>query len=159
MKTYEPNQIEIIISKLDDHKCRPMTIEETKIMVSLMFSKSTSPIVPEKKLPFMVQLIKKRIEHCFTFKMDFDSILFLSFLSETPGIAVIYLWYLQYWCKTNEIREITFDVFVTKIFPWGFFKKESLHSIWEEQKVDDSPDNMFDHANAGKSLQFEFEKV
>jgi|SRR3989304_5130398 len=55
-------------------------------------------IIPEKKKPFLVKLIEKRIKHCFTFEInDSGLILFLAIISKTAGGAVMYLTYLQYW--------------------------------------------------------------
>lgn len=138
----------------------PMNDELGGMLLRLLFIKDAQNI-PDKEKPFLYQVIEKRIEHCFTFKItDERLLLFLSVLTESPGQAIMYLTYLQYWCKKNDIRELTLDVFCSQIFPWGFPKEDDLRTLWEATKVDrgetlmGGSDNLLDYKTPLLSIQF-----
>jgi hypothetical protein len=108
--------------------------------------------------PFLFQLMDKRIEHCFTFKViDERVLLALSIWAESAGNAVMYLWYIQGWCFKNNVREVDFETLGMKIFPMGIFTQKDLKSVWDNQKVQTKgmeSDNLIDYAVAGLSIQF-----
>ena len=152
-----PTEIEKNVSeKMAQLQTVPMNEEMSGLLISLMFMKKDFEM-PEDKKPFLYAVIEKRVEHCFTFKItDARLILLLAIVSVNPGTAVMYLWYLQYWCFKNNVKEIDLDVVCGRIFPMGFFKEKDLEEIWDEQKVksDGGSDNLVDYASAGTSIQF-----
>ena len=154
----DPNAIEeIVCKKMEKLTTVRMTNELSSILIQLMLVPKDKPFkIPQEEKPFLFQVIEKRIEICFTFKTQDDRlILFLAALSVTPGIAVMYLWYLQYWCSKNDVKEIDLDILCSRIFPNGFFKEEDLSEIWDEQKVkSEGSDNLLDYQTAGESIQF-----
>lgn len=135
----------------------PMSREESEMMIKLLLSKIT---IPEDGKPQIVQLLEKRLKHCFTFKLkDPKLILFLCFLSETPAVVVIYLTYLQYWAKKTNTKELNFDIFCERIFPMGFPADRDLSLLWDSVKVYRSgamtSDNLLDYQSALSSIQFD----
>lgn len=130
----------------------PMSDELTKCMVTMFLSDITKPI-PEIEKEFLFQVIRKRIDVCFTFKLsDWRLITFLMMLSQSPGKAVMYFTYLQYWLKKNNINEITFEIFCDRIFPMGFPLDKDLDKLWNKQKIESG--NLLDHQKGLKSIQF-----
>lgn len=158
----DTNAIENYICKpLDDIKKikkTPMSQEDAEIFGMLCLS---SPIplneIKDSEKPFLCKLIEKRIEHCYTFRItDSRVILMLAQVSKVAGNAILYVTYLQYLCKKNNIKELSFNDFA-KFFADGFFSNEDLSNIWTSQKVDfDSKsmasDNLIDYSTALKSI-------
>lgn len=121
-------------------------------------SKNQPYDIPEKEKPGMMQLIEKRIKGCLTIEViDVRLIVFLAYLCETPGKAVMYLAYLQYRCKLKGIKHPTLEQF-GEMMPWGFPSNEDLKKVWDAQKVTRSgaqgSDNLLDYQTAYKSIQF-----
>lgn len=136
----------------------PMDKETAELMIQLMFSGDAVPNIPEKDKPFLYKIIESRASASFTVKItDVKLILFLCVLTKTPGIAVMYLTYLQYWAKKNNVKEITFDNFCSRIFPNGFPSESDLHSLWLMQKVEKNGGsyNLLDYQSAMRTIQFE----
>lgn len=128
----------------------PKNEEMTKMLIQFIMNKHFQ--MPVKDQPFLFQVIVKRLEVCFTFKInDHALILFLAVLSKTPGTAIMYLTYLQYWCKKHNKKTIDLGLFC-EIFPFGFPNDEDLSKIWDQQKLANGS-NLLDHANALKSIQ------
>ncbi len=135
-----------------------MDTEVGGILIQLMLAGKNFTI-PQKEKPFLFQVIEKRITACQTFSTsDFRLILFLATISETPGSAILYLWYIQYWCFSNSVKEIDLDIFCSKIFPNGFLSKTKLQQIWDVQKVVNHPigtsDNLVDYNSCANSIHF-----
>lgn len=109
--------------------------------------------------PFLMRLIEERVKVCFTYTISECAALMLARIAQSPGKAIIYCWYLQYWCKKHNVKDVTLIRLLEEIFPYGFFSEEDLERVWKAQKITDYPDNMLDHAKYGESLQFEKEEV
>ena len=128
------------------------------MLVKLLLMRGKMPMIPEAQKPFLYKLIEKRLEHCFTYKItDARLLLMMVLICQTPGIAVMYMAYLQYWCKKNFSESIDLDVFCEKIFPWGFPGDDDLHKLWDSQKVEQngpgSSDNLLDYSMAYQTIQ------
>lgn len=136
----------------------PMTKSITEIMIRMLLCPQKTGLIPDNEKPFLYRLIESRIKASFTFSVNDERfILLLCAVSKTPGSAILYLWYLQGWCKINGIKVLDLDIACEEIFGLGFFKEEELQMLWESQKgykLDMPIDNLVDVAEAGKSLQF-----
>lgn len=156
-------------SAIETHVCKKIEIcpkeelskEDGSLLFQLFFLSKDAPLaeIPQKDKPFLYQVIEKRIKFCFDYQInDVALLLFLTSIAKNPAVAVMYCWYLQYWAKTNNVKEINLMTFCEKIFPMGFPSETQMSSIWQSQKVDrkgkSGSDNLVDYANAGKSLQF-----
>jgi hypothetical protein len=148
---------EIFCKKFEKLKRHPMSEDLTKIMFSMYMADINNP-VKEITDEFMYQLIDKRVKYGLTIKLDdWRLITFLMMVSGTPGKAVMYVTYLQYWAKKNNLKEITFDLFCEKIFPLGFPNDNDLTLLWDEQKggkYNIKKDNLIDCQEALKSIQW-----
>lgn len=145
-----------IISLMKNSPKFQMDTDLGGILISLLVGGKNFSI-PHKKKPFLTQVIEKRISASHTFSTsDFRLILFLASVSETPGCAILYLWYIQYWCYSNKIKEIDLDIFCNRIFPNGFLSQKNLQKIWDNQKVINAPkfssDNLVDYNFCGNSI-------
>lgn len=116
----DPTAIETIICEnMERAKKYPIDEEMFNIMVTLLESKKAAEI-PEKEKPQLIRLIEKRITACHSFTItDSRLTLLLAGITERPGFAVMYLWYLQYWCFYNNRKEVTLDDFVGNDIPNG----------------------------------------
>lgn len=157
-ETQNPKAIEENVCRpMRNSQCKEMDRDLFELLGSLVIAKENIPI-PQKEKPFLFQIIEKRVEHCFQFIFtDNRPVLFLCAIAETPGSAILYLWYLQWWCANHDIKEVSLELFCERIFPMGFPSKEDLHKIWDNQKVkskEGSINNLIDYASAGQSLLF-----
>jgi hypothetical protein len=157
-ETQNPKAIEDnVCRQIRNSQCKEMDRDLFELLGSLVYAKENIPI-PQKEKPFLFQVIEKRVEHCFQFTfIDNRPILFLCAIAETTGSAILYLWYLQWWCANHDIKEVSLELFCERIFPMGFPSKEDLHKIWDSQKVVSEKGaitNLIDYASAGQSLLF-----
>lgn len=132
-----------------------MNDELSKLMITLILT-NIKQAPKELEEEFLYKVILKRMEYCFTFVIeDYRLIVFLMYLTQNPGKAVMYLTYLQYWCKKSNTKEIDFNIFCERIFSFGFPSNRDLDKLWEDCKVNTKPDNLLDYQSAMKSIQFE----
>ncbi len=135
----------------------PMSKESTEFLMWLLRSEKLRDFT-EKKKPFIMKVIESRLKTWFSFSIrDSRLTLFIAIISKTPGTAIMYLTYLQYWCKKNETEEIDLNKFCREIFPMGFLSKEDLEKIWDGQKVlreKEGSDNLLDYQSAMLSIHF-----
>jgi hypothetical protein len=167
-ETKNPSAIETYVCK-EMEKCDRVEMDKDtcdvflRLMISRMQNKDRLQSVkefniPEKEKPFIVKMLEGRLK-MYQFKInDFDLRFFLAVLCKNPGNVVLYLWYLQYWCKKNNVKELDLENFSNRIFPYGFPSEDTLLRIWDGQKVDRegmASDNLVDYGTAGQSLVFE----
>jgi len=150
----QPNSIEEYFCKpFEAIKVEEMSKETSEILINLLMGNLQE--IPEEEKPFIMKLIEKRIEVIFDYTItDQKLLLFLSALSETPGKAVMYMTYLQYFSKKHGIKDIDLDIFCQKAFPWGFPPEKALHELWIKQKVDvkSGSNNLLDYGTALESI-------
>jgi hypothetical protein len=156
--TNRENAIEEVVTNfLKDCTLVEMTQETTENFLLIGTMPKTIKFKQEDK-PFVFQLMEKRIEHCFTFKVSDERVLLaLSIWAENAGDSVLYLWYIQAWCFKNNVKEVDFETLGMKIFPFGIFSHKDLKSVWDNQKIKTKgmqSDNLVDYATAGLSIQF-----
>ncbi len=105
------------------------------------------------------EVISDRLDkfHSFTIR-DHMVYLFLEALTDKhPATLVMYLTYMQYWCKKNNCNTIDINIFFDSIFPKGYPVETDLKNLWYSVKVDrgrrDGSDNLLDYKEAMKSIQ------
>lgn len=157
--TKQPDAVEkIFCQPFEKLKRYPVNGENMEILMKLLLYKNAFDDIPDNEKPFIYQLIEKRIKYCFTYKIEDPRLLiFLSLIAESPGKAVMYLAYLQYWCRKSGAQVLTLEIFCESIFPWGFPSDDDMHKLWDEQKVNrdsSGSDNLLDYATAYQSIQF-----
>lgn len=145
------HSIEEIIKDYYSTEICNMDQETTKILVTLLKS-SKDYKLPEKDKPFLMRLIEKRIQHCFSYNTNDDRVtFFLSIACQDAGNSITTLWYIQYWCSKNSVKEIDLELLCTRILPWGIPGKDHMKELWLRQKMENEK-NLFDIAEAGKSI-------
>jgi hypothetical protein len=101
--------------------------------------------------------IEKRLNVMFTYTMDARARMILCSWSESVGDIAIYLTYIQYLCKKNNIKHINLDT-LTNLFPNGAKDREVVRGVWEMQKVkkgdNGTSDNLIDYRSAMQSILF-----
>jgi len=138
--TTQPDAIERLFCKPFKSLARhEMDKETTDMLIRLLMAKPTTledaPITEEDK-PFVYKLIEKRIKYALTFRItDSRLMVFLAVLCKSAGSAVMYLTYLQYWCKKNNVKELDLDTFGKRIFPMGFPSQEDMSELWDKTKI------------------------
>jgi hypothetical protein len=149
---------EVVYDFLKDCDLTPMS-EESSLMFLEIGMMPKSMKLPKENQPILFQILQKRIEHCYTFKVTDERVLLaLTLWCESAGVGIIYLWYIQGWCFKNNVREVDFDILATRIFASGVFSEKDMKSVWDNQKVQrnnmDESDNLIDYNIAGLSIQF-----
>jgi hypothetical protein len=103
-------------------------------------------------------VIQSRLSFYHSYVINDQKLLFyIAVIASTPGNIVMYLTYIQWYAKKNNVKEIDLTIFCTDIFPDGFFSPEQLNELWEGQKLD--PDsskpssNLLDYSMAAISIQ------
>ena len=149
---------EVIYDFLKDCDRVEMSDESTEMFLKIGMMPKDMKLQTENK-PYIFQIIEKRIQYCFTFKVTDERVLLaITLWAESAGVAIIYLWYIQGWCFKNNVQEVDFETFGLRIFPTGVFSDKDLQSVWENQKVKrdnmDDSDNLIDYNQASLSIQF-----
>lgn len=145
---------EIVCKPMSNLRVYELDKEKTVIMLALI-RLGNNWEMKEGEESFITKLMKKRIEAVCSYTITDAALLVVALNIETPGQAVLYIWYLQYQSKKLKETHLTLDTICYKIFPNGFFSKEDLHTIWESQKIRAngmSSDNLVDYISAGESM-------
>lgn len=161
MKKYkESDLLELVRTMLVPASAfRPCDKEESSLIMSLAFCELRKISIDENiRMNSMYRLIRKRLQ-LYDYSMSEHAIALLSALSTTPGIAVIYMTYLQYISGARGIKEYNVSNLCENVIPYGVFKSEVLGEFWDAQKADYAPlDNMVDDIDCIKYMA-NYEKV
>lgn len=119
MKTW----LELFFSK----KQHPMDSATTRVLMNFMMSHKSEP---DKELEeiFLYKLIDKRAKIMFD-KVSWQAVAFLTYLTRTPGNAVMYLAAIR-----SKYSDFTTDS-IAYSFPSGFLSETDLSELWDAQKV------------------------
>lgn len=120
-------------AQFDKCKNEPMSDGLSNVFIKLtMLEMENGGIPPELKTQFLYNVIEKRAEY-IGLKLNEYVKAFLTCLVNTPGGAVMYLYYLKSKIKTEEVITI---LDISKIFPMGFPSDSESHELWDLQKVE-----------------------
>jgi len=148
---------EVVYDFLKDCDLVEMSQDSSEMFLEIGMMPKDMKLQVENK-PLIFQILEKRIQHCFTFKVTDERVLLaITLWADSAGVAIIYLWYIQAWCFKNHVKEVDFETLGIKIFPMGIFSEKDLKSVWDNQKVQTSEmesDNLIDYNVAGLSIQF-----
>lgn len=157
----DPNSVEeLFCVPFESISCREMNDEETDLLFRLMRLEKggyDAPEIKEEDLPFQMKLVKKSLQHRFSFNMSEPLQIFISVISKSAGNIIMYLTYLQYRAKKMDKQTLNLEDYA-KIFTRGIPTDESLQDIWESQKVKtghinpNGSDNLIDYPSAKKSI-------
>jgi len=146
----DPNAVEEKFCKLLDKMGAnvPLSPDQFGLFITLLSIEDKEIEELYEKIPPMGHLIKGRLES-LKYTLDKKTQIILSFIVDTPGDAVMYIYYLAYKAKQRNKDIITFDDFVD-IFPMGYFSKKQLVKAWDAQKIEGQ--NLLDYPEASISL-------
>lgn len=158
--TLKKDSVENCICKLMDDLSKNKLSGEDEMIFNFLQLGDVIPLeaVATKDKPFLVQLIEAKIETFFDFSIKDSRIIgIIAQVSKSAGFCIVYLAYLQYLCKYNNIKELDMKQFLDW-FRDGFFTKQQLEYIWEEQKIErksfEFSDNLLDYYTAYESIRF-----
>lgn len=106
-------------------------------------------------LPTMDMLVYRRWEGITKLKITPMAVHFIARISNTPGIAVMNIWYILKKAKDNNANIVNVKFISTKCFPLGLFTEDQYSSFWKDQKYitsDERTANMVDRHEFGESI-------
>lgn len=118
--------------KLDNSDTEGMSEEIGLLVINLLFGATISD---EARETFLFKLITKRVDAMHSYILEDEATVVIAALCQTPGEAVIYCNYLQWWSDENDRPKITLGDLCQSIFPFGFFSHDTLYKAWEDQKL------------------------
>lgn len=129
---------------------RPLTKGEAAMLLKLLAvdiaGKQVDEVPDTVDFPLAYKILTSRAKWG---GVDFtpNAAFFLSFVSSTPGEAVMYAAALKA-VQTRAGGKVDLTTVIDRGFPMGVPTKEELHRIWDDQKVNLTPDNALDHSNS-----------
>jgi len=139
---------------------QPMDKDTEDLMLRLYMASMHGSMgeIPEKEKPFIIKMTESSLKNRFTFKIEDNALIaFIAFNSKTAGNVIMYLTYLQYKCKKNNMKVLDFKTFC-HWFPMGFPSDADLEKVWDSQKVErketGDSDNLLDYQSAMESIHF-----
>ncbi len=164
-KTKEIDAVEkLVCDKIRDAKKYPLSEEHMRLMLNMILLELSDGEM-DKEISDLVktQPMNKIITARFAslgYTIDDRTNVFLSYIVESPAMAVLYVYYLAYWASFADKNEITFHDFCEHIFPDGYPSEEDMHDIWNNQKIDRNgasmvpgTDNLVDYETASQSIK------
>ena len=119
----------------------PMSKDVANIFFKMLMSDSNNSFdVTPIKGQFLYQVIESRAEH-IGLKLSDATKVFLMFLTQSPGTAVMYLYALRSKTQSVTMQDIA------EYFPMGFLSEEQVETLWDKQKgfnCDEKVDNCLD---------------
>ena len=148
---------------LNRENLTPMTNEQSEafIKICLLGDKEISTSMGIIMKDDIVKIFVSRSSHVFkNLKVDIRIILFFAMIYRSPGKICMWIYILACGAKKIGVKEITCDIFGTKLFPMGIQNETTLSKFWDMQKVkrgEDSDDtwagdNAIDYMSASQSL-------
>jgi hypothetical protein len=166
-ETTNPEAVEqLFCQPLDENGTRePLSEDMMSVLLAVILSdeaKTNEMFESAKKISVAVSIIESRAKS-MGLVLDKKTLIFFGLISGTPGIAVMYTYFLAYSFKRMEKETMKFDEIILEIFPVGTFSEKSLTDHWDMQKVErraeDSgeltSDNLLDYPEASKSISKE----
>ena len=141
----------------------PMTNEQTRYSIGVMMGneeQTEGAYEDFQKQSWEFGGFFKRCE-IFPIKYEKKLQIWLALMTFEYGIgAMILVAYYTQWAisKLKEKGyaqigdEITLNFVTEFIFPMGVFRKKTIHTFWDKQKVKSIPDNLIDYPSAGMSF-------
>jgi len=127
--------LELLYRQFKNLPVYEMDREDFKLMCMLFLGTHVDKqvVIKEAKEP-LLEIIDKRLEHINTFNItDGRLIIMLAVISKVPGIAVMYLSYLEIYCREFNIKVLEFHKFC-EIFAHGFPKHDDLVKLSRQFK-------------------------
>jgi len=113
---------------------RPMTLDESKVLISLtmMTEEDAAPIEAELAEDIGYQILNKRLEY-YGVKVEVRAKLWVSSLCDRPGTVVMWAYTLMLLSRVHTPVSLT-DLTSPNTFGFGIPTEESYHARWDSQK-------------------------
>ena len=149
--TLQPTDVEEKFCKLLDEMGAnlPLSPDQFTVFLTLLSIEDKEVEDLYEKTGGIRMIIEGRLG-ALKYTLDKKTQIMLSFIAQTPGDAIMYVYYLAYKAKEKKKDNITFDDFVD-IFPMGYFSKKQLDDAWDAQKI--GGQNLLDYPEASISLK------
>lgn len=161
-----PDGLEHIFKDLDSSRRQPMTTGQATFLLQIMLLERNMQSLEKaykefKKDSWVLQAVEKRIDGCLTVKISKAVQMYIVYhVDGIIGSALMYVYYMQFWATFHGkgLKEITYQIFMSRIFPRSFFSEKDMQKIWDKQKVDreicGGSDNLIDYTTAAKTILF-----
>jgi hypothetical protein len=162
--TEKPDSVERLFCESLDKTGEREPLNESIMSVLVGLALSDNDKIKEmfesaKKITSTVSIFQDRTKS-LGLSLDDKTVIFFGLISGTPGIAVMYSYYLAYAIKKTGKRRMAFDDIMVDVFPDGLFTDSTLTKHWDLQKVvrpEGSKssyigDNLLDYPRASQSL-------
>lgn len=106
----------------------PMTEQQSKCMINLIFLEKDGKIPDEGKATFEFKVTKSRADY-LGLEITDAAVMMLAVMCTSPGEIVMYLVAIRSKTNTLDIEKLT------HIFPIGFPSHTHLSNIWDMQKT------------------------
>lgn len=84
----------------------------------------------------MIRGMTERFSKYYNYILDKRSVCYLCLVAgDNYAVCVMYLTYVQYYCKKHSFVQCTFTTLIEQIFPNGFPDEDQLKKLWYSQKV------------------------
>lgn len=157
-----PNELEEKCLKHFDSKTRhPLSEGDMLLLLQLYDAELHTPEKVDQMFEAMIEddggwvlkTIQKRVDVRLSITVSKAVLIMLLYMNKGAiGRCVLYLYYLQYWAKKNNTKEITMLVFCNGIFPDGFISEKDFKDLYYLQKVKQG--NLMDYQEAAQSIMF-----
>lgn len=106
----------------------PMNEQLSMVFMNMMLQDDDKNFkAPELEGQFLYQVISKRAEH-MGIEISVPATIFLMFLTQSPGSAVMYLSALR-----SQKKLVNMNV-IADMFPMGFVSAKDMETMWDAQK-------------------------
>lgn len=155
-----PDSIENLFCKPLDEGGVRIGLDDIQIQIitlAMVSSKEKTDYMYEKlKGEHYLSLILEDRLKSINCKTDNGVKILITYSCKSPGEAVMYTYYLAYKMKELGIESLDMETLCLKIFPRGFFSRETLEKHWDKQKVNTrgnrGSDNLLDYRKAAQSI-------
>ena len=156
-----PDAIQKWCEELDSKPKMEMSQEEEDIFLRCKAYESNIRHFPECQKMLKgwnaAAILNERVKSSHTYTLELSGQVFFGAILDRPGIVVQYANYMQYKCWQHGIKHIDMESFSRYIFPMGFFSEDTLHEMWEKQKIipkdGGALGNMLDHPEFMESIR------
>ena len=156
-----PDAIQKWCEELDRKPKMEMSKEEEDIFLRCKAYESNIRHFPECQKMLKgwnaAAILNERVKSSHTYTLELSVLVFFGAILDRPGIVVQYANYMQYKCWQHGIKNVDMESFSRYICPMGFFSEETLHEMWEKQKIIPKDGgglaNMLDHPEFMESIR------
>lgn len=106
----------------------PMNEQLSMVFMNMMLQDNDKNFeAPELQEQFLYQVINKRAQY-MGMEISVPAIIFLMFLTQSPGSAIMYLSAIR-----SQTKIVNMNV-IANIFPMGFVSAKDIEIMWDDQK-------------------------